>query len=120
MIFFGVHKFGWVDGIEGQGMVATSFMHVMWIPLIPMHTMFILDDDSGGYSLPLSGKSVLVAYVRSAVFWLALIGWIFAPTSFGASCCLSVPLTVLYFAMPMMVRTASEERIAEIMAHLSA
>ncbi len=33
MIVWGTRLYGWVDGIEGQGMVATRFFHLMFVPL---------------------------------------------------------------------------------------
>jgi len=117
MIVFGTRMYGWVDGIDGQGMVATRFMHVMFVPLIPMGSVFMVDDDRGA-AISLSLKSVVVAYVRAGIFWSAVAMWALVPASFGITCLFSVPLTLAYFVMPFFVRTASERRAEQILAEL--
>jgi len=117
MIVWGTRMYGWVDGIEGQGMVATRFFHLMFVPLIPLGSVFMVDDDRGT-SISLSWKSVLVAYVRAGIFWSAAASWVSIPATFGISCIAALPLTIAYFAMPFFVRTASERRAAELYAEL--
>jgi len=117
MIVFGTRMFGWVDGIDDQGMVATRFAHVMFVPLIPLGSVFMVDDDRG-IAISLSLKSVIVAYVRSALFWSAAGSWALVPASFGITCLFALPLSLAYFVMPWFVRTASEQRAEQIMAEL--
>ena len=89
----------------------------MWIPLFPVGTMFLLAEDTDrGFSMPLSMKSVLVAYVRAFLFWSAAASWIAIPGTFGATCCTAAPFTIAYFAMPFLVRKASPARAAELRA----
>jgi hypothetical protein len=113
MIVFGLRKFGWVDQVEGLGTVATTFFHIMFVPLIPTGSHLMVDDDRG-ISVPLSMKSVLVAWFRSFLFWGALLSWVAALPSTGLACCSAVPLTVGYFALPLLVRKASPARAAEL------
>ncbi len=119
MIIFGTHKYGWVDQVEGLGAVATMFIHVMYVPLIPMGSYFIFaDDDDRGVTLPLNGKSVLMAYTRAAIFWTAFICTLAALVSSGLTCCCALPVWGIYFAMPFLMRRASDARAEEIRAML--
>ncbi|MEQ1504752.1 MAG: hypothetical protein ABMB14_21115, partial [Myxococcota bacterium] len=95
--------------IEGVGTIATLFVHVMFIPLIPLESAFMVSDDRG-VKIPMSAKSVLVAYVRSALFWTAFTSVIGVPATFGLSLCAAIPAGLAYFALPMAVRKASPER----------
>lgn len=115
MIVFGTRKFGWVDEVEGLGTVATTFLHVMWIPLVPTATHLMIDD-SRGIAMPLSWKSVFVAWIRSFLFWSAAASWIAVPATFGVTCLTAVPATIGYFALPLLVRKASPARAAELRA----
>ncbi len=47
MIIYGTRTYGRVDEIEDVGAVETKFFHVFWVPLIPMRSMFVFDDDEG-------------------------------------------------------------------------
>lgn len=114
MIVYGTRKFGWVDEVEGLGIVATTFVHVMFVPLIPIACHIMLDDDRG-IPIPIQWKSVLFAWARSAVFWSAAASWVGVPFT-GITCCLAVPLTLAYLVMPLAVRRASDARAAELRA----
>ncbi len=76
-ILFGVRTFGRVDGSDGFRVV-TRFFHISYFPLIPLggagFLLFPGSDD--GISIPLSGKSVLFAYLRGALALGAVIGLI--------------------------------------------
>lgn len=113
MIVFGSHKYGWVDQVEGLGTVATSFFHIMYVPLIPFATHLMIDDNRG-LPLPMSLKSVIVAYVRAMLFWSFAFTLVLVPFSYGISCVLALPLGVAYFGMPMVVRKASDARANEL------
>ncbi|MEQ1569799.1 MAG: hypothetical protein ABMA64_29455 [Myxococcota bacterium] len=118
MIVFGTRKFGWVDQIEGLGIVATTFFHVMFVPLVPLSTHLMIDD-SRGLPLPMSAKSVAVAWFRSALFWSALASWVGVPATFGLSCVTAVPLTLGWLVTPWFVRKASPQRESEIRTALT-
>lgn len=113
MVVFGTRFFGWVDQVEGVGTVATRFFHVMWIPLVPLGTWFMLGDDRGT-QIGLSVKSILVAWIRSFLFWSALGSFVAMPATFGITCIFAVPLAIAYFAMPLLVRRASSSRAEEL------
>jgi hypothetical protein len=113
VIVFGLRKFGWVDHVEALGTLATTFVHVMFVPLIPLETHLVIAGNRG-FKQPLSVKSIAVAWLRSALFWSALLSWIAIPTTFGLTCLTALPLTIGYFALPLLVRKASPARAAEI------
>lgn len=115
MIFYGTHKFGWVDQVDGLGCVATRFFHIMWIPLFPLGSMFMIDDDRG-YTMSMSGKSVLVAYLRAFLFWSAFASFVMVPASFGITLCTGLPLGFAWLVFPFVFRKASAKRAAELMA----
>jgi hypothetical protein len=74
IIIFGTRLAGKVDAVPRIGHVATRFFHVYYVPLIPLGTVFLTPDqtDETGVPLPLSGKSILVGWLRSAA-WVGLI-----------------------------------------------
>jgi hypothetical protein len=59
-----------VDRIPKVGYVATHFLHFHLIPLIPMRSYLVLEpyraDHRFGWPIPLSRKSVLMAWLRPA------------------------------------------------------
>lgn len=115
MIVYGTHHFGWVDQVPGVGCVATRFFHIMWIPLIPLGTVFVLEDERA-VKQPWSLKSVVVAYVRSFFFWSAVASVIAVPMTFGITLCTALPCGLVWLLMPFVVRPASSARAADLMA----
>lgn len=115
MIVYGTHHFGWVDEVDGLGCVATRFFHVLWVPLVPLGTVFLFDDERGA-KMPWSLKSVVVAYVRAGLFWSAAAAVAAIPVTFGITLCLAVPLALAWLVMPWLVRPASPRRAADLMA----
>lgn len=115
MIVFGTRLFGYVDEVDGLGSVATRFVHVMWFPLIPIGGVFVMDGDRG-YSIPMSPRSIVVAWVRALLFWGALASVVAVPATFGATLCTAVPLGLAWLGMPLLVRKASAARAAELRA----
>jgi hypothetical protein len=77
MIFvWGSRFFGKVDSVKGLFHVATRFGHLWFIPLIPMGSMVVLDRRGGtlrGVPIPLSLRSILVAWLRAALIAAAVI-----------------------------------------------
>ena len=76
-LHFGTKLMGKVDEVPRMGYVSTQFFHVNYLPLIPTGTYFILEesgDNFRGVNLPLSFKSILVAWLRALLF----IGFIVA------------------------------------------
>ena len=69
MIFvFGTRLFGKVDEVPGLFHVATRFGHLNFLPLVPVQSYVILSQQGGsfqGVAIPLSGKSILIAWARA-------------------------------------------------------
>jgi len=71
MFIFGTRLFGKVDAVPGLGHVATKFFHINFLPLIPLEGWFVLGKDGSkwrGTTIPMSGKSVLTAWMRFGLF----------------------------------------------------
>jgi hypothetical protein len=69
-IVWGSRFYGKVDEVPGLCHVATQFGHVYYIPLIPVGTYAVIaeqGDNFQGVPLPLSGKSVLTAWLRAGL-----------------------------------------------------
>jgi len=70
MIIFGTRYYGKVDEVPGLFHVATRFLHIWFIPLIPLGSILILAKSGNsihGAKIPLSFKSILIAWLRAAV-----------------------------------------------------
>ena len=77
MIIYGTQLYGKVDHLPGLFYVATQFGHIWFVPLVPVGSYLILDDGKErGISIGLSGKSVLFAYGRLALFIGGVIAFI--------------------------------------------
>ena len=66
VIVYGTRFYGKVQA-AGRSFLATRFMHIWYLPLIPMGTQLILEDNGGSYkgmAAPFSMKSMLAAYLR--------------------------------------------------------
>lgn len=71
MIVFGTRLFGKVDAVPGLGHVATKFFHVNYVPLVPTASWLVIEEsgnDWRGCEIPLSTKSVMVAWLRLGLF----------------------------------------------------
>ena len=83
-VHIGTKLMGKVDEVPRLGHVATQFFHVNYIPLIPTGTYFVLHeagDEFQGVAIPLSAKSILMAWLRAGLFVgfiLAIVFTIFA------------------------------------------
>lgn len=70
-LHFGTKLMGKVDEVPRMGYVSTQFFHVNYLPIIPTGTYFVLEesgDNFRGVTLPLSFKSILVAWLRAILF----------------------------------------------------
>lgn len=75
MIVYGVRKFGKVDTLENGAHVATQFVHVWFIPLVPLKSHLVVSEDGNnfqGIPLPFSGKSLLAAWLRTFLVFATL------------------------------------------------
>jgi hypothetical protein len=74
MIFIsGTQTYGKVDQVPGLFYVTTKFFHIQFIPLVPVGSYVYLDrgrksESYAGFSIGLSGKSILFAWFRVALF----------------------------------------------------
>lgn len=71
-VHWGQKPYGKVDHVPGLFYVATRFVHVQYVPLIPIESMLVMDrpEVKGEYRdcvLRLSGKSILFAWLRAAL-----------------------------------------------------
>src|SRR3954451_16881728 len=76
---FGSRLWGKVDEVPGLFHVGTRFGHINFVPLIPMQSYVILSQDGGsvrGVQIPLSGKSILIAWGRAVGALSAIIAGI--------------------------------------------
>lgn len=82
MLIVGSRYYGKTDELKGLCYVGTQFLHINYLPLIPTSSYCIWNFDGVMIesSIPISGKSVLIGYLRT---WLNLIG------AFLTLCCLA-------------------------------
>jgi hypothetical protein len=106
-LHFGTKLMGKVDDVPRMGYVATQFFHINYLPLIPTGTYFVLEesgDNFRGVTLPLSFKSILVAWLRAALFIgfivtviVAIIMFADEKTAEGIGACVGGMLLVALF-----------------------
>jgi hypothetical protein len=82
MIFiYGKRMLGKCDRIPGMCHVATQFYHIDYLPLIPVQSWVVISSNGNqfrGFKIPLSGKSVLLAWARTLTFFAAVATVIWA------------------------------------------
>jgi hypothetical protein len=81
IIIWGTRLAGTVDKVPGLFYVRTQYGHLWWIPLIPIRSYIILHGSEGGTGFkgretPLSGKSVLFGWLRTASIFGGVFGLI--------------------------------------------
>jgi hypothetical protein len=70
LIIWGSGMYGKVDEVPQFCHVSTRFGHLWYIPMIPMGSYAVLEQSGGefrGVAIPLSGKSILMAWLRTAI-----------------------------------------------------
>lgn len=67
IVFYGTQFYGKVDRVPMLGHVATSFFYLQFVPLIPLGSYLVLDGGQGSISVGFSFKSLLVAWLRTAM-----------------------------------------------------
>lgn len=86
VIIWGSGLYGKVDEVPQLCHVATRFGHLYYIPLIPLGTYAVFEkngDDFSGAALPLSFKSILVAWLRAGLIVGAVAAGIFGFINFA-------------------------------------
>src|SRR6476646_7713892 len=72
VVVFGKEFYGMVDRVPGEYHVATLFRHVQYVPLIPLGSYLVLEDERGRDTdrcipIPWQSKSVTIGYVRGVL-----------------------------------------------------
>src|SRR4029077_7836611 len=88
---YGYHLYGKVDQVPGKFFVATLFLHVTFMPVLPKKSYLVRVGDEGvlsfsGIAIPFSWKSVAYAYLRFllVIFLLLFFGGVTeSPWSFS-------------------------------------
>jgi hypothetical protein len=78
-IIYGQKHYGKVDHVPGLFYVVTEFLHVWYVPLIPVKSQLVVDgseDGSGfkGLRIPMNFKSVFMAWYRAALVLMVFAG----------------------------------------------
>src|SRR5262245_62075970 len=67
IVIYGTRFYGEVDSYGGQRQL-TKFVHIYYVPLIPVDTLWVThDSDEGcynGHPVKMSGRSILAGYAR--------------------------------------------------------
>lgn len=71
IIVYGTRCYGRADVIEGLGHVTSRFVHIMFVPLIPIGTIFLMDGDRG-INLPFSFKAAVSGWLRAGAILTGL------------------------------------------------
>jgi hypothetical protein len=102
LVWGGVRTFGKVDVVPDTLYVCTQFVHVMFIPVIPIRSYIVLvgtETGNGFRGVPtsLSIKSVLAGWVRAAMVFFCFSGFVgaFAECSAVLSRSVRHPLALL-------------------------
>jgi hypothetical protein len=80
MFIYGSRLYGKVDKVPGLGHVATRFIHIDFVPLIPTGSFLVLAQAGKsfrGVPIPLSFKSIAVTWLRAASLVAGILGAIF-------------------------------------------
>jgi hypothetical protein len=125
IIVYGTRCYGRADVIEGVGHVTCRFVHIMFVPLVPIETMFMVGEE-GGIKLPFSFKAAASGWLRGGAILTGLGMLVGAVASFvdgepllGAACL--VVAVIAFGAFPMfgmLFGSCSPMRRAEIMSML--
>ena len=81
VIVWGSRLYGKVDVVPGFFHVATRFGHVYYLPLIPTQSFVVLGqsgDQFRGVAIPLSAKSILLAWLRALLVVTVIVATIAA------------------------------------------
>ena len=126
MIVWGSGLYGKVDEVPRLFHVATNFGHLYYFPLIPLGTYVILSESEGqfqGVKLPLSGKSIMLAWLRGLLV-IGAIAAVFASfsqfqddSSAGIACLVGAAAAigaVVYSKKARGINQASYERAVQL------
>ncbi len=71
IVFYGTQFYGKVDKVPMLGHVATSFFYIQFVPMIPLGSYLVLENGQGSVGVGFSFKSLLVAWLRTALVFCA-------------------------------------------------
>jgi hypothetical protein len=128
-VAFGTKRYGRVDVVPGLLHVETEFFHLWYLPLVPLRSWIVLPhqrDAWSGVPIPLSFRSVAIAWFRGCCFLLGFAALILAsirwdewinnkrgPDLLVATVIGSIVVVAVYF-VPALFRAADPERAAEL------
>ena len=70
---FGHRLFGKIDQVPGVLHVATKFYHVNYLPIYPIKSYIIREEDGLGVPIPMNYRSMLMAFARMGLLAMAVI-----------------------------------------------
>lgn len=124
-IIWGQRMYGRVDRFAGS-YVATRFFHIYYVPLIPLSSWLVLEDQGKegfrGMQVPMQGRSVLLAWARIGTL-LMLLGSIPAIFSVAAQSAGAAATTALvtagiaaaaFFAWFRLGKLTAEQKAARV------
>ncbi len=133
VLIWGSKLYGKTDAVPGLFHVATKFGHLWYIPLIPTSTFLVLSEDGDGWrglDLPMSGKSILLAWIRTAAFLGTIIACVASiplitdpmhpiGTKITAGAFILAGIAAIYFTMfHSLTRNAGYTRALELAGYL--
>lgn len=123
IIVYGTRMFGRADVIDGLGHVTCRFVHIMFVPLVPIETIFLVDENRG-LKLPFSFKAAMSGWLRGGAIMSgisALIGGVvsFAEGEVLGGAALLVLALLAFGSFPFwgfVFGRCSQQRRAELMS----
>ena len=83
IIVYGTRLFGRADAVEGVGHVCCRFVHIMFVPLVPIETVFVLPDGRG-MKIPFSFKAAASGWLRGGALFTGIACLLAALASFSS------------------------------------
>jgi hypothetical protein len=82
-VHVGTELYGKVDRVPGLFHVATEFVHVWFLPLVPRRSFLVREETADGKArspvrIPLSSRSILIAWTRTVLSLIGLVLPIFS------------------------------------------
>jgi hypothetical protein len=80
IVIWGSGVYGKVDEVPRLFHVATRFGHLYYVPLIPLGSVVVLQNSPDGFygvSIPFSGKSIILAWLRAVLVLGAIAGVVY-------------------------------------------
>ena len=90
-ITVGTGLYGKCDQIPNVGHVAHYFFHMGYSPLVPLRSVFVLDQDESEIKLPFSFKAMLFGYFRAFLWWCAGVTALVAFFAFAGPVTVNLP-----------------------------